>query len=676
MPHMAQQARFSLTIQGCEDELHVLAFKGDEAISTPFAIQIELVSDRSGLELEALLHKSAFLAFEPQGNGIHGQIERIEQDSPGTRLTRYRLTLVPRLAYLAYRTNHRIFQSLTVQQIIETVLGEHGIFSDAYTFSSFSTYAPREYCVQYGESDLHFIQRLCFEEGFHYHFRHSPDEHVLVFGDKQQAFTSIVLPTSYVHGGGMVAQQAAINRFDLQFQVQTNRTFARDYDFAKASRTLSADSQADHKERALEHYIYPGRFAEKAQGERQGLRVLERHQTGYRQASGSSDQPNLRSGHFLSMTEHPRPAWNTQWLLTDIHHEGKQPQVLEEYGSSSLMADASGFTQGYRNTFYATPEDVNWRPQQAYDKPRILGSQTARVTGPEGEDIHCDPYGRVKVLFHWDRLGAHNETSSCWLRVSSSWAGDSHGSVTIPRVGMEVLVTFLEGDPDQPLICGCLINSLNPAPLQLPENKTQTVLRSCSTPGGGGYNELRIEDRKDQELIYLHAQRDMAQHIKNDSRLQVDGQREEIIVGNNVCVINAEDQRTVMGDRKVLIKSSDHLQVAASSHTHAGQNLAAEAGLQVHLKAGAQIVLEAGAAISLIAGGQHILISAAGIYSSSPIMLGGAPVPGAPALLATPDPLLASRTPYLLQAQRANLLNQHAVCAVCEEAAKKSESES
>lgn len=669
MSHVAQQTRFSLTVEGCEDELHVLAFKGEEAISRPFAIEVELVSDRSGLELEALLHKRAFLAFDPQGTGIHGQIERIAQDSPGTRLTRYRLTLVPRLAYLAYRTNHRIFQNLTVQQIIETVLEEHGIFSDAYTFPSFSTYAPREYCVQYGESDLHFIQRLCFEEGFHYHFRHSAREHVLVFGDKQQAFSPIDLPTPYVQGGGMVAEQVVIDRFGLQLKTQANRTFSRDYNFAKASHALHADSQADLKERALEDYIYPGRFTEKAQGERQSQRVLERHQTGYQQACGSSDQPNLRSGHFLSMTDHPHPAWNTQWLLTDVHHEGKQPQVLEEYGSRSVLADEQGFTQGYRNTFFATPHDVNWRPQQAFDKPRILGSQTARVTGPVGEEIHCDSYGRVKVLFHWDRLGAHNETSSCWLRVSSSWAGDSHGSVTIPRVGMEVLVSFLEGDPDQPLVCGCVVNSLNPAPLELPANKTQSVFRSRSTPGGGGYNELRIEDRKGQELIYLHAQRDMQQHINNDSRLQVGGQREETITGNSISVVEAEDQRTITGDRKVQLNTNDYLQVGASSHTTVGQNLSAQAGVQVHIKAGARIVLDAGAAISLTAGGQHILISAAGIYSSSPIMLGGVPIPGAPALLATPDPLLASHTPYLLQTQRANLMSQHAVCAVCEDAA-------
>ena len=178
----ARNNRFNLSIKGVDHELQVLAFTGNEAISTPYAFELELVSARADLDLEVWLHQPAFLAFDGQGLGIHGHISSMGRSSPGTRLTHYRLTLEPQLAYLAHRTNHRIFQHLTVQQIIETLLEEHGILGNAYTFNSFSSYTPRDYCVQYGESDLHFIQRLCFEEGFHYHFRHSPDGHHLVFG--------------------------------------------------------------------------------------------------------------------------------------------------------------------------------------------------------------------------------------------------------------------------------------------------------------------------------------------------------------------------------------------------------------------------------------------------------------------------------------------------------------
>ena len=646
MPTFDRPSRFSLNITGADPELHVLAFTGKEAISTPYAFDLELVSPRFDLDLEALLHRPAFLAFDALGSGVHGHISSIVRRSPGRGLARYRLTLEPQLAYLAYRTNQRIFQRLTVQQIIEVILEEHGILGNAYTFNSFSSYAPREYCVQYGESDLRFIQRLCFEEGFHYHFQHSPDGHQLVFGDKQQAFTSLKHPTPYVQGAGMVAEEPSINHFELRLNSSAQRTVRRDYDFQKAGRTLEADSSPPLGGRVLEHYTYPGRFTELAQGQQQSQRAMEHHQTGQRQANGRSDQPCLSSGHFLPMVGHPDAAFNTGWLLTGVHHEGKQPQVLEEHGGNPQGVEAGEFTQGYRNTFQVIPEDVTYRPQEVFAKPRIMGSQTARVTGPAGEEIHCDEYGRVRVKFHWDRSGIDDDKSSCWLRVSSSWAGDRYGAVVIPRVGMEVLVVYLDGDPDQPVISACLINSLNPAPLKLPANKTQSVFRSRSTPGGSGYNELRLEDRKGQEQIYLHAQRDLQQHIKNDSHLQVDGKREETITGNSVSVFEAEEHHTVGLDRSVQLDGNDHLAVALSSHTRVGVALVAEAGVHVHLKGGAQVVMQGGVDITLMAGGQHLVIGAAGIYASCPILPGGVPIPGLPAV-----PLLPGTSAPLLPAQ-------------------------
>ena len=661
MSTVSRQTRFQLTLMGSDQPFSVLAFKGEEAISEPFSFDIQLVSEQASLDLETLLHQPAWLSFGP-GHGIHGQIERITRASTGKRLTHYRLTLVPSLAYLAHRTNHRIFQQLSVQQIIQQVLEEHGLLSDVYSFAGFSEYPPRDYCVQYGESDLHFIQRLCFEEGFHYYFRHSPDRHELVFGDKQQAFTPLKTPTPYVPGNGLVAQGPVVHDFQMSLQACTNRTFTRDYDFDKAGRTLEADSRSPSSMRPLERYTYPGRFTRDQEGQRHSLRTLERHQAQHCVVSGQSDQPALLSGHFLTLSEHPTPANNAQWLLTRVRHEGHQPQVLEE----AAPAADEGF-QGYRNTFEGTPEIGTFRAPTVYEKPRIFGSQTARVTGPAGEEIHCDPYGRVRVKFHWDRSPVTDERSSCWLRVSSSWAGAHYGGVSVPRVGMEVLVDFVNGDPDCPIISGCLANSLNPLPLDLPANKSQSVFRSRSTPGGNGYNELRIEDRQGQELIYLHAQRDLEQHIKHDSRLQVDGQRSETVTGNSISVLQAEEQRTVSADRKVQILGSDHLHIATSAHTRAGQSVLAEAGQEIHLKAGAMVVLEAGAALTLKAGGQHIVISAAGIYCSSPIQLGGVPIPGTSAMPLTPGAVEVLHSVELDPATQIQALNLKApACPQCE----------
>ena len=632
MPTALGQHRFSLTIHGCTHPFRVLSFSGDEGISTPFSFTLELVSESLHLNLAPLLHRPAFLAFDPSGNGIHGQVSSMRITSSDQRLSHYRLILKPRLAELGFRTNYRIFQHLTVQRIIETVLQEHGILSDAYAFMAFSTYSEREYCVQYGESDLRFIQRLCFEEGFHYYFQHSPDNHRLIFGDKQQAFTPLVQPTPYVPGNGMVADEPSINRFEWGVHSQSNRTASRDYDFKTASRTLNADSRTRTDERPLEHYRYPGGFTEQKQGERLSDRALEHHQSGHCQVSGESDQSLLRSGYFMPLSEHHCAEWNGRWLLTQVHHEGKQPQVLEEHGRSPQSASPGEWIQGYRNTFEAIPADVTYRPQEVFDKPRISSSQTARVTGPEGEDIHCDAFGRVRIKLHWDRSDTESEHSSCWVRVASSWAGDTYGAITIPRVGMEVLINFINGDPDFPLLAGCLTNSLNPAPLDLPANKTQSIWRSRSTPGGSGYNELRIEDRKGQELIHLRAQRNLQQHVKNDSSLQVDGTYQATVNGSSVTVLKADEQHSVSHDRKTHLKASDHLNVDASSHIALGQTLTVEAGQQVHIKAGARVVLDAGADITLMAGGQHLVISAAGIHSSSAIQIGGTCVPGTPAL--------------------------------------------
>ncbi|MBO3277358.1 type VI secretion system tip protein VgrG [Pseudomonas sp. Milli4] len=464
----ANQAHFTLTIDGLAHDLQVLEFHGREAISQPYRFDLELVSERPDLDLESLLHKSAFLYMSPSGTGIHGQIHQIGQGDSSRRLTRYRLTLVPRLAYLAHRINQRIFQQLTVPQIVARVLEEHGILADAYRLQLGSAYPEREYCTQYDESDLHFIQRLCEEEGIHYHFRHSASGHVLVFGDDQTVFPKLA-PVTYQQDSGLVADTPVIKRLGQRLETRSSRVSRRDYDFEQPRLRLQGQARSEALP-DLEDYDYPGRFTSGERGKHLARRALERHRSDYRLLDGQSDQPLLVSGHFLPLQQHPRPEWNDLWLLTEVIHEGKQPQVLEEgttFPSPSAGAD-NNFTQGYRNRFLATPWDAIFRPPLAHPKPRILGSQSAVVTGPAGEEIHCDEYGRIKVQFHWDREGQGDERTSCWLRVSSSWAGDRYGAIAIPRVGMEVLVSFLEGDPDQPLVSGCLYHKVNAVPYELP----------------------------------------------------------------------------------------------------------------------------------------------------------------------------------------------------------------
>lgn len=571
-------SRFKLVLAGIKTDFQIVAFKGSEALDQPYFIQVQLVSEDPSLDLEALLHQPAYLHFGEAGQGLHGQIFAIGRDDPGMRLALYHLTLAPRLASLAYRCDQRVFQQRSVPQIIVAVLEQHGIFADAYAFELGPVvYPPRAFCVQYRESDLHFIQRLCEEEGIHYHFRHSAENHLLVFGDDQTVFRRLPVQR-YCSSADPSLGAPVVQRFDRRLVTRSRRTVRRDYDFEHPSFRLHDQAGAGPAD-PLEDYGYPAGFTGHARGAKLARRSLERHQRDRHRVLGKSDQPALCSGHFLELCDHPDPACNDLWLLTSVRHEGYQPQVMEE-----SIVDANGF-QGYRNRFTATPWRAVHRPALKHPKPTISGSQTATVTGPAGEDVHCDAYGRVKVRFHWDRADKGDETSSCWLRVASGWAGDGFGAMVIPRVGMEVLVSFLEGDPDQPLVTSCLPNASHLPAYALPQHKTRSVLRSRSSPGGGGANELHLEDRRGEELIYLRAQRDLEQRVGHDSRLEVEG----------------------------------------DSVTRVGKSLLIEAGQQVHLKAGASLVIEAGAQLSLKAGGEHLVMQAGSISSSRSITLGGSP---------------------------------------------------
>lgn len=609
-------SRFNLVLPHVDIDLQVLAFKGSEVLDQPFFIHIQVVSENPSLDLEALLHQPAYLAFGEADDGLHGQVYAIGRDDPGRRTTRYHLTLAPRLAYLAHRRDQRIFQQRSVPQIIAEVLEQHGILADAYAFELGPVvYPPRTFCVQYAESDLHFIQRLCEEEGIHYHFRHSVDAHLLVFGDDQTVFPRLPVQC-YSAPGGPHADTPVIQRFDVRLGIRSQKTVRRDYDFEHPSVHLH-DSAGAASTLPLEDYQYPAGFTAHTRGKQLARRSLELHQRDRYRALGKSDQPVLRSGHFLEIRDHPDPSCNDLWLITSVRHEGYQPQVLEE------ATPATDVFQGYRNRFTATPWQAVHRPSLRHTKPTINGSQTATVTGPAGEDVHCDVYGRVKVRFHWDRLDEADDKSSCWLRVASGWAGDGFGATMIPRVGMEVLVTFLDGDPDRPLINGCLPNALHRPTYPLPLHKTRSVLRSSSSLGGEGSNELYLEDRRGEELVYLRAQRDLEQRIGHDSRLEVAGERQEVIHGISTTHLKSEEHRQVTGDRKVLLRASDYLDVHGDSRTHVAQTLVIEAGQQLHLKSGASLVIDAGAELSLKAGGEHLVIQAGGIFSSRPIALGG-----------------------------------------------------
>ncbi|WP_223488357.1 type VI secretion system tip protein TssI/VgrG [Pseudomonas sp. A-RE-19] len=640
----ANTAHFALHIPAVRHDFKVLAFDGIEAISALYAIQVELVSENPDFDIESLLSQPAFLQLGHHGEGLHGQIEEVFVGEAGKRLTRYHLTLVPTLHYLQFSYDQRIFQHLTVPQIIAQVLKGHGIQADAFTFHV-STSPEREYCTQLGESDLAFVQRLCAEDGIAWHHQHSADGHLLVFTDDQTWFPKLG-ETPYQQDSGMVADHPVVKQFSMGFRSRTSTTTRRHYDFQRPSLLLESRFTAEFSPE-LEDYRYPVFIENEKRGKQLARQALERHRADYQLVEGQSDQPCLRSGHFFDLTEHPRKTCNDLWLLLSVSHAGKQPQSLEEAITSDVKPE-DGFTQGYRNHFSAIPWDVHYRPELPPRRPALV-SQTARVTGPVGEEIYCDEYGRVKIELPWDRAELNSEKSSCWVRVSSGWAGDGFGAVTVPRIGMEVVVTYLDGDPDQPLITGCVANKLTPVPYPLPEHKTKTVLRSHSSPHTGGYNELSLEDRAGQEQIYLRAQRDLEQLILNDSDTKIGNDRREQITrdshslisndrfeqvdNHSASLIKGDELHTTEGVRNSVIGGDELITISGNSSTTAGGTLVIQAGPHAHVSA-ANVVINAGTSLTLQAGGQHIVINSSGIFSSVAIVEGGSPVAGLPGQVA------------------------------------------
>lgn len=665
----ANAAHFALQIPAIRHDFKVLAFSGTEAISTLYGIHVELVSEHPDFDLESLLTQPAFLQFGHNGEGIHGHIEDVLAGESGKRLTRYHLTLVPALHYLQFSRDQRIFQQRTVPQIIAQVLKGHGIQADAFSFHVAAN-PPRDYCTQYGESDLEFIQRLCAEDGIAWHHQHSVDGHLLVFTD-DQVFLPKLGATPYRQDSGMVAEHPVVSRFNIRTSTRTSTVVRRDYDLKRPSLLVESRFTADFTP-VLEDYRYPLLIENERRGKQLARQALERHRSDYELGEGQSDQANLRSGHLFELAEHPRQHCNDLWLLLSVSHDGRQPQVLEESVTSDAK-DTDGFTQGYRNTFSVIPAEVVFRPPLPAPR-RPLVSQTARVTGPIGEEIYCDEFGRVKCEFPWDRAELDSERSSCWLRVSSNWAGESFGSVTIPRIGMEVLVTFLEGDPDQPLITGCVANKVTSVPYTLPEHKTKTILRSHSSPHTGGYNELMIEDRAGQEKIFLRAERDFEQLILNDSHSQIRRDRFEQVDNHSTSLIKADERHTTDGTRNTVIGTDDLLSITGNSSTTAGGTLVIQAGPHARVTA-SQVVIDAGTSLTLTAGGHHIVINSGGIFSSVAIVEGGAPVAGAAAqsalaALESSQTLLALSVTTQLAALTQAADQAASVCAVCEKLAQ------
>jgi type VI secretion system secreted protein VgrG len=496
------------------DGLSVHAFSGTEAVSTPYEFTIELVSRDGNLDITRMLGKEALLTIADRSGGkrlVHGVIRRMDQLHTGNAFTTYQCELVPRLWFLGQTREHRIYQHQSVVQIIEAVLRKHVFVAGSYAFKLRGKYPEREYCVQYGESDLHFLDRIMEEEGIYYYFTHAEDGHCLCFSDAEGGPP---IPGEHVlrfhPGSGNPADTAVVSRLNLRHRINSDAVACREWNFTTPGANL--DRRTDEPEwrnaptpiaMRLETYQFPHLYGNADEGDRYAALQLQRQLTFRQWIDGESDVSRHMPGFTFTLFGHPRPDANRGWWLVSVRHAGKQPGVLEHEAP-----DGRGLE--YASSLTAIPDDTRYVPEQRHAKVRIEGLQSAIVTGPAGEEVYTDRYGRVKVQFHWDRLGNHDETTTCWVRVADAWAGMNFGFIQVPRIGQEVMVEFMEGDPDRPVITGRTYNADLMPPWKLPEQKTLSGIQSREFKAGRR-NQLVLDDTRHQIQAQLSSDHGLAQ---------------------------------------------------------------------------------------------------------------------------------------------------------------------
>ncbi len=554
-----------------------------------------------------------------------GGTELIEAGKTGVTLAIYRATLVPWMWFLTCRQDSRIFQNKSVPDIIQEVFKGQG-FAD-FRLQLNGDFKSREYCVQYRESNFDFVSRLMEEEGIFYFFEHEETKHTLVMANHHSSFKLLPkFPTVYYQPQEKGFQtEEMIKEWNVRQIVRPAIYTLRDFNFETPHTDLT--SQVSGKdERKYEVYDYPGEYEKRGEGDRLVNIRLEEGETSLLEISGKSNCLAFVSGYRFDLKDHYRRDLNKSYVLTGFSCRCDQTNSFR-----STDEHAAGLFE-YSNQFQCIPYPIPFRPPRMTPTPVVHGSQTAMVVGPKGEEIYADKYGRVKVQFHWDRLGQENDKSSCWIRVSQGWAGKGWGMMAIPRIGQEVIIDFLEGNPDQPIITGRVYNADSMPPYNLPQEMTKSTVKSNSSKGGDGFNEIRFEDKKGSEQVFIFAQRNQDNRTQSDSLEFVGQDRHLIVKRDQFEIVEGDQHLRAKGDKNEKVEGTASLNAGTNIQIKVGQNYALDSGTEVHIKAGMNLVIESGTTLTLKVGGNFININSGGVFiKGSMVMInsGGAAGSGA-----------------------------------------------
>ncbi len=645
--------RLELSIEGLGGDLAVRRFDVSESLSDGYKIAIWFLSERHDLDIgSALGFDASFAIFDyiaggtsvnRKWTGICARMEQIRPEPLG--LSRYYIEIVPHLWRARHRRNHRIFQHISIPNIVRTLLAEWQVTANWCIDENVVSYPEFEFRVQYGESDYDFIKRLLEEAGITFFYDFEEEQRQLVMTDQPHNGPDRKGgPVPWVDNPMDAPEREYISALSMANAFRPGGYHIRDYNFRNPAALPQADAAGSWgPEQPCEQYHYrPGVFTvEPAPGgatpfaddkgvarvnDGYGQAVAERELSAERayndKVQFDTNCIDLSPGKILTVENHPHPSMAPPMLMSGLRLRGTW-DTADEWTIDGAAVFA----------------DHPYHPPRQTQRPRIYGLQTAKVVGPAADEIHTDEFGRVRVQFHWDREGQSDAFSSCWMHVSQGWGGGGYGLITIPRVGHEVMVAFLEGDPDRPMVVGRVFNGINTVPYPLPQHKTKSAFRTKSTPQSEGYNELVFEDAAGMEQVYMHAERDWDKLIENDERHRtranhwqsIEGDCDVVVNGTTKRRVDGDDHTHVVGKRLTLVDDSEHRIIKNSRHESVAVKHALDVGQEIHMLAGQKVVVESANSITLKCPGGFIEMGPAGIAIVGKVVLinsGGAATPG------------------------------------------------
>jgi type VI secretion system secreted protein VgrG len=603
-----QSRRFELKTPLGKDVLLLWRMSGTEELSQPFQWDLDLLSETGEINASDILGQKVSISVTLPAGGkrfFHGFVSEFSQGGWLQRYYRYRAVVRPWYWLLTRTADCRIYQQSTVAQIFEAVVKQYG-FTD-YELRLTGSYQAREYCVQYRETDCNFLSRLLEEEGIYFFFEHTETQHTLVLIDdpsKHRTFEGYETVPYYAPGGkDTLRERDHLESWTSTRAVQPGTFATTDFDFEKPRKSLAATATIarEHSQSSYEVFDYPAALSQLDPQQSQltaKIRIQEL-QAPHTLASGHGNAAGLAPGWRFTLEKYPRKDQNIAYLIT---------RALYTLSGDSFEPGQTSTTQTFQVMIDAIDARTPFRPERRTRKPVIYGAQTAMVVGMAGEEIYTDQHGRVKVQFHWDRYGKQDERSSCWVRVAHQWAGKNWGMICIPRIGQEVIVSFLEGDPDRPIITGRVYNGDSMPPYELPANATQSGIKSRSSKGGteANFNEIRFEDRKGAEQLYVHAERNQDGVVENDETHSVGHDRSKSIVNDETTAVGHNRTETVGNNETITIGNDRMIKVACNEIASVALLRVHNVGINETINVGAAQEVNVGAAQTITVGGAQI----------------------------------------------------------------------